>query len=130
MSDSDSLTIGAMKKDVLIIKNLAAFEKLINRDDKPYHIDMMVMPGTLQDKHKDVDPEKGIPALRRQFNLVYLLTGGEHDDDEHGQPCRPVSVKGLSELLHEPLVPVRGSTPHVAATDEPQPAAAGLEDLA
>jgi AraC family transcriptional activator of pobA len=68
-----------MKKDVLIIKNLAAFEKLINRDDRPYDINMMVMPGTLQDKHKDVDPEKGIPALRRQFHLVYLLLGGEHD---------------------------------------------------
>ena len=40
---------------------------------------MMVMPGTLEDKHKDVDPEKGIPALRRQFNLIYILTGGIHD---------------------------------------------------
>src|SRR4051812_6770973 len=68
-----------MKKEVLIIKNLAAFEKLINRDNRPYDINMMVMPGTLQDKHKDVDPEKGIPALRRQFHLVYLLLGGEHD---------------------------------------------------
>jgi AraC-like DNA-binding protein len=33
----------------------------------------------LQDKHKDVDPEKGIRALRRQFNLVYILLGGIHD---------------------------------------------------
>lgn len=67
------------KKDILIIENLAAFEKLINRDSKAYDINMMVMPGTLQDKHKDVDPEKGIQALRRQFNLVYLLLGGVHD---------------------------------------------------
>jgi AraC-like DNA-binding protein len=40
---------------------------------------MMVMPGTLEEKHKDVDPEKGIRALRRQFNLVYLLLDGVHD---------------------------------------------------
>lgn len=57
------------KKEILIIKNLAEFESKINRDNKPYEINMMVMPGTLQDKHKDVDPVDGIPALRRQFNL-------------------------------------------------------------
>ncbi len=68
-----------IKKDILIIENLAVFEKLINRDDKPYDINMMVMPGTLEDKHKDVDPEKGIRALRRKFNLVYILLGGIHD---------------------------------------------------
>jgi len=67
------------KKDILIIENLAAFERLINRDTRPYDINMMVMPGTLEDKHKDVDPKKGIQALRRQFNLVYLLLGGVHD---------------------------------------------------
>lgn len=67
------------KKEILIIDNLAAFEKLVNRDVRPYDIDMMVMPGTLEDKHKDVDTEKGIPALRRQFNLIYLLLDGVHD---------------------------------------------------
>ena len=67
------------KKEILIIENLAKFEKVVNRDDRPYDINMMVMPGTLEDKHKDVDPEKGIQALRRQFNLVYLLLGGVHD---------------------------------------------------
>jgi AraC family transcriptional regulator, transcriptional activator of pobA len=66
-------------KDIMIIENLADFEKKINRDNRPYDINMMVMPGTLQDKHKDVDPEKGIRALRRQFNLVYILLGGIHD---------------------------------------------------
>ena len=66
-------------KDILIIENLADFEKKINRDDRPYDINMMVMPGTLEDKHKDVDPEKGIRALRRQFNLIYILTDGVHD---------------------------------------------------
>jgi AraC family transcriptional activator of pobA len=67
------------KKDILIIENLAEFERVVNRDQKRYDINMMVMPGTLEDKHKDVDPEKGIQALRRQFNLVYLILGGEHD---------------------------------------------------
>ena len=68
-----------VKKDIIIIENLAEFEKVINRDQRPYDINMMVMPGTLEDKHKDVDPEKGIQALRRQFNLVYILLGGIHD---------------------------------------------------
>ncbi len=68
-----------VKKDILIIENLASFEKLVNRDDTSYDINMMVMPGTLQDKHKNVDPKKGIQALRRQFNLIYLLQSGEHD---------------------------------------------------
>jgi AraC family transcriptional regulator, transcriptional activator of pobA len=67
------------KKDILIIENLASFEKLINRDNRPYDINMMVMPGTLEDKHKDVDPEIGIRALRRRFNLIYLLNNGLHD---------------------------------------------------
>lgn len=66
-------------KDILIIKNLADFEKKINRDDRPYDINLMVMPGTLEDKHKDVDPGKGIQALRRQFNLIYILLDGVHD---------------------------------------------------
>lgn len=67
------------QKDVMLIKDLASFEKLVNRDFRPYDIHMMVMPGTLEDKHKDVDPEKGIRALRRRFNLIYILTEGEHD---------------------------------------------------
>jgi AraC family transcriptional activator of pobA len=67
------------KRDILIIENLADFEKKINRDDRPYDINMMVMPGTLEDKHKDVDPDKGIRALRRQFNLLYILLDGVHD---------------------------------------------------
>ena len=67
------------KRDILLIKDLAAFERIVNRDPRPYDINMMVMPGTLEDKHKNVDPEKGIPALRRVFNLIYLLKSGEHD---------------------------------------------------
>jgi len=38
------------KKDILIIENLASYEKLINRDKAHYDINMMVMPGTLEDK--------------------------------------------------------------------------------
>jgi len=52
------------------------FERLINLDTKPYDINMMVMPGTLEDKHKNCET---IPALRRQFNLLALFLGGEHD---------------------------------------------------
>src|SRR5690242_17334971 len=71
--------MAANPNEILFIENLADFEKKINRDQRSYDINMMVMPGTLEDKHKDVDPEKGIPALRRQFNLVYILLGGVHD---------------------------------------------------
>lgn len=67
------------QKDILVIKDLATFEKIINRDNRQYDINMMVMPGTLEDKHKDVDPKIGIQPLRRQFNLIYLLIGGVHD---------------------------------------------------
>ncbi len=64
------------KKDILNIETLEMFERLINLETKPYDINMVVMPGTLEDKHKNCD---SIPALRRQFNLVYLLLDGEHD---------------------------------------------------
>ncbi len=64
------------KKEILNIGSLEMFERLINRDQKSYSIDMMVMPGTLEDKHKNCD---SIPALRRQFNLIYILLDGEHD---------------------------------------------------
>lgn len=67
------------QKDILVIKDLATFEKIINRDKKTYDINMMVMPGTLEDKHKEVDPKIGIQPLRRQFNLIYLLISGIHD---------------------------------------------------
>lgn len=67
-----------MKKqnEILHIDTLEKFERLINLDLKSYEIDMMVMPGTLEDKHKNCET---IPALRRQFHLIYLLLEGEHD---------------------------------------------------
>lgn len=64
------------KNEILNIASLEMFERLINLDSKSYDIDMMVMPGTLEDKHKNCD---SIPALRRQFNLIYILLEGEHD---------------------------------------------------
>ena len=64
------------KKEILNIDTLEMFERLINLDSRPYALDMMVMPGTLEDKHKNCET---IPALRRQFNLIYLLLEGEHD---------------------------------------------------
>jgi len=73
------------QKDILTIESLAKFERVINLDDKQYDINMMVMPGTLEDKHKNA---KSIPALRRQFVLLYLFLSGEHDsklNTEHRQ---------------------------------------------
>jgi AraC-like DNA-binding protein len=67
------------KKDILLIRDLAEFEKVVNHDPRAYDINMMVMPGTLEDKHRNVDPATGIRALRREFNLIYLLKSGEHD---------------------------------------------------
>ncbi|OJU27185.1 MAG: hypothetical protein BGN92_11365 [Sphingobacteriales bacterium 41-5] len=64
------------KKEILNIETLEMFERLINLDSKSYALDMMIMPGTLEDKHKNCET---IPALRRQFNLIYLLLEGEHD---------------------------------------------------
>lgn len=69
-------TLMNRKKEILNIETLEMFERLINRDSKSYALDMMVMPGTLEDKHKNCET---IPALRRQFNLIYLLLEGEHD---------------------------------------------------
>lgn len=67
------------KTAILSIDTLAAFEREINRDDHPYDINMMVMTGKMEDKHKNIDPAKGIPALRRKFNLIFIFLGGEHD---------------------------------------------------
>ena len=64
------------RKEILEIETLEMFERLINRDPKTYELDLMVMPGTLEDKHKNCER---IPALRRQFNLIYLFLEGEHD---------------------------------------------------
>lgn len=64
------------KKEILEIGTLEMFERLINKDGVSYDLDMMVMPGTLEDKHKNCET---IPALRRQFSLIYVLVSGEHD---------------------------------------------------
>lgn len=73
---SNMVTAKKVKKEILNIETLEMFERFINHDPKHYDIDMMVMPGTLEDKHRNCET---IPALRRQFNLIYLLLTGEHD---------------------------------------------------
>jgi len=65
--------------DILEMENLASCEKVINRECPLHDINFMVMPGILQDKHKNVDPEKGIPTSRRRFNLIYIILDGVHD---------------------------------------------------
>ncbi|WP_210485972.1 helix-turn-helix transcriptional regulator [Rufibacter aurantiacus] len=67
---------GNKEHEILNIGTLEMFERLINHDTNFHDADLMVMPGTLEDKHKNCD---SIPALRRQFNLIYLLLSGEHD---------------------------------------------------
>lgn len=67
---------GSESKTILTIESLEKFERLINRDFEIHDINLMVMPGTLEDKHKNCDT---IPALRRQFNLIYIFLDGEHD---------------------------------------------------
>lgn len=70
-----------MKKNehVIIVENLASYEHDFVRDGNRYDINLKVMTGTLEEKHKNVDPEKGIPALRRKFNLIFIFLDGEHD---------------------------------------------------
>src|SRR5437763_7184459 len=68
-----------IKPEILTIENLCKFEHLVNRNDAACDINMMIMPGTLEDKHKNIDPAKGIPAVRRQFSLIFLFLGGEQD---------------------------------------------------
>jgi AraC-like DNA-binding protein len=74
------------RNEILTFDTIAAFEKKINKDTRPYDSGLLVLPGTLQERHKNIDPERGIPALRRNFNLIYLLQDGLHDvwlDDKH-----------------------------------------------
>ena len=66
------------QKEILTIETLCKYEHMINLQPV-CDVSLMIMPGTLEDKHKNVDPVKGIPALRRHFNLIFLFTGGEHD---------------------------------------------------
>ena len=71
-------------EEILIIRNLADFEKKINRDYRPYDINMMVMPGTLEDKHKDVDEAphfqyhlSGILAVKMDDGTVFECRAGD-----------------------------------------------------
>lgn len=74
------------KNEILTFDTIAAFEKNINHDDRPYEPGLMLLPGKLEERHQNVDPAQGIPAVRRNFHLIYLLLGGLHDvrlDDRH-----------------------------------------------
>ena len=55
---------------------LASCERNISGDCRQWVTNDMIMPGALQDKHKNFDPEKGIPASRRKFNLIYMILEG------------------------------------------------------
>jgi AraC family transcriptional regulator, transcriptional activator of pobA len=65
--------------DIMVMECPAACEKMTTCESRSDDIISMVMPGTLQEKHKKIDPDKGIPASRRKFNLIYLILGGAHD---------------------------------------------------
>lgn len=74
------------RNEILTFDTIAAFERKINHDTRPYDPDLMLLPGRLEERHQNVDPKLGIPALRRKFNLIYLLLDGLHDvklDDRH-----------------------------------------------
>lgn len=61
------------------MENTASFEKLVYKEYNPYDINLMVLPGTLQDMDKNADPKKDVQDLRRHFNLIYLLQSGIHE---------------------------------------------------
>lgn len=63
------------RKDILEIHDLAAFEKIINRDGRPCDMNTMLLPGVLHDKQKTLDGRKDEQPCRMQFNMVYLILG-------------------------------------------------------
>ncbi|WP_018478490.1 helix-turn-helix domain-containing protein [Pontibacter roseus] len=89
------------KNEILTYDTIAAFERIVNKDERPYDPGLMVLPGTLQERHKKVDPKLGIPALRRGFHLIYLLLDGPHDIrlDEKHQWLKPHDLVIVPESL-------------------------------
>jgi len=67
------------KHDILELDCPAACEKLIPGNCTIHNIGSMVIPSTLQDRHKHMDPNKGIPASRRKFNLIYIILEGSNE---------------------------------------------------
>jgi AraC-like DNA-binding protein/mannose-6-phosphate isomerase-like protein (cupin superfamily) len=67
------------KKDILVMDCLASCERNISGDCRHEVTHGMIMPGALQDKHKNFDPEKGIPVSRRNFNMIYMILEGVQD---------------------------------------------------
>ncbi|MDO6389082.1 helix-turn-helix domain-containing protein [Pontibacter sp. BT731] len=74
------------RNEILTFDTIAAFERKINHDTQPHDPGLQILPGRMEERHQNVDPKLGIPALRRNFNLIYLLLDGLHDiqlDDKH-----------------------------------------------
>ncbi len=74
------------KNGILTFDTIAAFESKINHDTRTYDAGLQVLPGRMEERHRHVDPKLGIPALRRNFNLIYLFLDGRHDirlQDKH-----------------------------------------------
>jgi AraC family transcriptional regulator, transcriptional activator of pobA len=66
-------------KDILVMECPASCEKVINRECGSNDLHSMMMPGILQDKHKNLNSENGIPSSRRKFNLIYMILKGVQD---------------------------------------------------
>jgi AraC family transcriptional regulator, transcriptional activator of pobA len=64
-----------LPENILIMDSVAAYDRIISRHQMS--MKGMVMPGTLEEKHKHVDPITGIPLMRRHFSSVFLLLSGE-----------------------------------------------------
>lgn len=78
-------------KDILLIKDLASFEKLVNRDHSPYNINMMVMPGTLEDK--PMAKTNSCEAPHFQYHISGILR--IKMDDGTTFDCKPRDVPYL-----------------------------------
>lgn len=62
-----------LRNQILTFDTIAAFERKINRDTSTYDAGLQFLPGRMEIRHQEVDPKLGIRALRRSFNVVYLL---------------------------------------------------------
>jgi AraC family transcriptional regulator, transcriptional activator of pobA len=66
-------------KDITIIDNLAAFERLISKNPKTYDVNLKVLPGYLEDRFSYLNPHEEIPLVRRRFNSVYFISEGQNE---------------------------------------------------
>jgi AraC family transcriptional regulator, transcriptional activator of pobA len=66
-------------KDITIIDNLAAFERLISKNPKSYDVNLEVLPGYLEDRFSYLNPDEEIPLVRRRFNSIYFISEGQNE---------------------------------------------------